>query len=59
MYLLDTVVLSELRRKERNPNVVSWIEAVPPASAGVGVELADGVVTGGGSGSVPRRSRRR
>ena len=31
MYLLDTVVLSELRRKERNPNVVSWIESVPPA----------------------------
>jgi len=25
MYLLDTVVLSELRRKERNPGVVGWI----------------------------------
>ncbi|EIC21256.1 type II toxin-antitoxin system VapC family toxin [Thiorhodovibrio frisius] len=27
MYLLDTVVLSELRRKQRNPGVVGWISA--------------------------------
>ena len=25
MYLLDTVVLSELRRRERNPGVVNWL----------------------------------
>ena len=25
MYLLDTVVLSELRRRERNPRVVDWL----------------------------------
>lgn len=29
MYLLDTNILSELRRPRRNPNVVSWIAAVP------------------------------
>ena len=27
MYLIDTVVLSELRKRERNPNVVRWISA--------------------------------
>lgn len=31
MYLLDTVVLSELRRRHRNPNVVGWIAATGPA----------------------------
>lgn len=25
MFLLDTVVLSELRRRDRNPNVVRWL----------------------------------
>ncbi len=25
MYLLDTVVLSELRKRHRNPKVVEWI----------------------------------
>jgi len=25
MYLLDTMVLSELRKKERNPNVAAWL----------------------------------
>ena len=25
MYLLDTVVISELRKKDRNPGVVSWL----------------------------------
>ena len=32
MYLLDTVVLSELRKKpqRRNPHVVSWLGSVPP-----------------------------
>jgi predicted nucleic acid-binding protein len=28
MYLLDTDVLSELRKRKRNPNVVKWIGAV-------------------------------
>ena len=27
MYLIDTVVLSELRKRDRNPSVVAWIEA--------------------------------
>ena len=27
MFLLDTVVLSELRKRERNPNVVRWLTA--------------------------------
>ncbi|MBF0184802.1 MAG: type II toxin-antitoxin system VapC family toxin [Magnetococcales bacterium] len=27
-YLLDTVILSELRKKERNPGVVNWIQGV-------------------------------
>jgi predicted nucleic acid-binding protein len=31
MYLLDTVVLSELRRKERRRSVVFWIQSVSPA----------------------------
>jgi predicted nucleic acid-binding protein len=31
MYLLDTVVLSELRKKKRNPNVVAWIGSANPA----------------------------
>ncbi len=30
MFLLDTVVISELRKplRQRNPNLVNWIEAV-------------------------------
>lgn len=31
MYLLDTVVLSELRRRQRNPDVVRWIERQRPS----------------------------
>lgn len=31
MYLLDTVVLSELRRRERHPGVVAWISAQRPS----------------------------
>jgi toxin FitB len=27
MYLIDTVVLSELRKRDRNRGVVAWIEA--------------------------------
>ena len=27
MYLIDTMVLSELRKLDRNPGVVAWIEA--------------------------------
>ncbi|MFO8152436.1 type II toxin-antitoxin system VapC family toxin [Thioalkalivibrio sp.] len=31
MYLLDTVVLSELRRRERDPGVVHWIAGQRPS----------------------------
>lgn len=31
MYLLDTDVLSELRKRRRDPNVVAWIVSVAPA----------------------------
>lgn len=30
MYLLDTVVLSELRKRRRNANVVTWVRSVRP-----------------------------
>jgi len=30
MYLLDTDVLSELRKRRRNPDVVAWISSVAP-----------------------------
>ena len=29
MYLLDTNVLSELRKRKRNPNVANWVRTVP------------------------------
>lgn len=29
MFLLDTVVLSELRKRDRNPNVVRWLAGAP------------------------------
>lgn len=28
MYLLDTMVLSALRQRQRNPNLVTWLQAV-------------------------------
>lgn len=31
MYLLDTDVLSNLRKRKRDPNVVAWIGSVAPA----------------------------
>ena len=31
MYLLDTDVLSSLRKRKRDPNVVAWIGSVAPA----------------------------
>jgi predicted nucleic acid-binding protein len=31
MYLLDTDVLSELRKRRRDPNVIAWIGSVAPA----------------------------
>lgn len=38
MYLLDTNVLSELRRRERaDPNVLAWAAAMPDASGFVSV----------------------
>ena len=30
-YLIDTVVISELRKRDRNPRVVAWVEAQRPA----------------------------
>jgi predicted nucleic acid-binding protein len=30
MYLLDTVVLSEFRKRRRDPDVTAWIRSVPP-----------------------------
>jgi len=38
MYLLDTVVLSELRKSpaRRNPHVVSWVASVPPDELFIG-----------------------
>ena len=32
MFLLDTVVLSELRKRERNPGVVRWLDGKPSDS---------------------------
>ncbi|MQP68374.1 PIN domain-containing protein [Niveispirillum sp. SYP-B3756] len=31
MFLLDTVVLSELRKRDRNPGIVAWISEQPTA----------------------------
>jgi predicted nucleic acid-binding protein len=30
MYIIDTDVLSELRKRKRDPNVIAWFEAIPP-----------------------------
>lgn len=47
MYLLDTVILSELRKRGRNPNVVAWISSVSEAelfvSAATAVEIEFGI----------------
>jgi toxin FitB len=47
MYLLDTVVLSELRKRRRNANVVAWIGSVAAAdlyvSAATVVEIEFGI----------------
>src|SRR5262245_20969542 len=32
MYLLDTVVVSELRKRRRSPHVVTWINSVEPTA---------------------------
>jgi predicted nucleic acid-binding protein len=37
MYLLDTVVLSEMRKRRRDAGVVAWIERVAPADLFVSV----------------------
>lgn len=31
MFLLDTVVLSELRKRKRDPGVVTWVQSVAPS----------------------------
>jgi predicted nucleic acid-binding protein len=45
-FLLDTNVVSELRRRRPNPNVLSWLEGVDPTSLHVSVltlgEIAKG-----------------
>lgn len=47
MFLLDTNVVSELRRAKPDPNVVKWIGALPPGSAFISVvtvgEIARGI----------------
>lgn len=47
MYLLDTNILSELRKPRRNPSVVSWIAAVPADGLHLSVitigEIAKGI----------------
>ena len=49
MYLLDTTILWELRKPRRNPNVVSWIAAVPAEGLHLSVitigEIAKGIST--------------
>ena len=37
MFLLDTDVLSALRRRDRNPNVVRWVEAQPTSDMYISV----------------------
>ena len=48
MYLLDTVVLSELRRRERHPGVVNWIAKQRPTDLFLSVvtigEIERGIV---------------
>ena len=47
MYLLDTMVLSELRKKERNPGVTQWLTDKPDHALFVSVvsigEIAKGI----------------
>jgi len=47
MYLLDTMVLSELRKKDRNPGVTAWISGKPDRELFISVvsvgEIARGI----------------
>ena len=47
MYLLDTMMLSELRKKERNPGVAAWLSGKPDQALFVSVvsigEIAKGI----------------
>jgi predicted nucleic acid-binding protein len=47
MYLLDTNIVSELRKPGRNPRVIKWIASVPPDSLYLSVitvgEVAKGI----------------
>src|SRR5688572_5788047 len=47
MYLLDTTVISELRKANRSPHVVTWIEKVPDEELFLSVvtigEIAKGI----------------
>jgi predicted nucleic acid-binding protein len=46
-YLVDTNVLSELRKRRRNVNVVAWVSSVPPEQLHLSVitigEIAKGI----------------
>ncbi len=48
-YLIDTNVLSELRRKQPSPNVVAWVQARPASTLYISVltlgELRKGIAT--------------
>jgi len=46
MYLLDTMVLSELRKKERNPGVTAWLAGKADRSLFVSV-VSIGEISGG------------
>jgi len=47
MYLLDTMILSELRKKERNPGVTAWLSDKPDRELFISVvsigEIAKGI----------------
>jgi toxin FitB len=57
VFLLDTNVVSELRRKHRNPDVVEWVRSVPPDSLYLSVitigEIAKGIAKLRRSGAKP------
>ena len=49
MYLLDTMVLSALRQRQRNPNLVIWLQGVPASDLFLSVvtlgEVEKGIAT--------------
>jgi predicted nucleic acid-binding protein len=53
LYLLDTMVLSALRRQQRNPNLVAWLQAVREGDLFLSV-ITVGEVEGGIAAVLPR-----